>query len=71
MKSTEDFKHRLPLITFLNSAERGLVKEWSMERNPVENPNIKVYVDKPRYTIQDFKQAYEWTQKNKNIIHMF
>ena len=70
---------RKPAIKFMHTTGKALVEEWSNARNPtfniegnqLENPNCKVYVEKPAIETVDWTDALKWNSNQHSFIKAF
>jgi len=77
MKVFEDIKQRTPCIKFIKGKGRSMIEEQSKLRNPsflrsdgltLENPNQKIYKEKPDIETPDWTRALKWDDKQFKII---
>ncbi len=55
------------LNQFLNQLENGFVKNWSLDRNPINNVNVKTFNEEPIIELKDYTIAYQWNKLNKEV----
>ena len=70
MKDFGDMRSRHALRQFLQKIEPGLVHEWSMSRNPENNPNVKTFKKEPEINASILKKAITWKDKKITVIHL-
>lgn len=70
MKDVENLRNRQSLQVFLNKLPNGLIHEWSISRNPENNPNVKTFSTKPVIGKKDWDEAFGWKNSSRPVIHM-
>jgi len=77
MKVFEDIKQRTPCIKFIKGKGKNMIEEQSKQRsssfmrsdgNPLDNPNQKIYKEKPDIETHDWTRALKWDDKQFKFI---
>ncbi len=80
IKVFEDIKSRTPCIKFMKGKGRNMIEEQSKLRSPtfirsdgcvIDNPNQKIYKDKPEILTIDWSNALKWDGKKLKMIQYY